>query len=184
MKRKLMTLLLSLALVVTMMPAMTMTVNAANISNINLKGQYFGENWVGQRPSDLYDYVKYYFGDSNYYFNEDLTEISFKYKDNSGTYQDFGNTEKFVKGVEYRCDITGHPALDYYFEPAVTPTDEYYSTQLQHSMNQVGDIESVWDDYTGEGTTVAIIDTGINYMHPDFYRDPNDYTTCKISSKS
>ena len=51
----------------------------------------------------------------------------------------------------------------------VTPTDDKYNSQKSRSMgsNMLGDIESVWDSYTGAGTTVAIIDDGFDYDHPE-----------------
>lgn len=54
------------------------------------------------------------------------------------------------------------------FEIEQTPNDTYYSTQKNYSMNNVGNIETVWDSYTGKGTKIAIIDTGIDYNHEDF----------------
>ena len=54
------------------------------------------------------------------------------------------------------------------FKPMVTPSDEYYSTQKSYSMNNVGDIETTWDYYKGKGTTIAIIDSGIEFDHEDF----------------
>ena len=54
----------------------------------------------------------------------------------------------------------------------VTPTDNYYSEQKNwsHSVNMLGDLESVWTSYTGAGTTVAIIDDGFDYNHPEYIR--------------
>lgn len=57
------------------------------------------------------------------------------------------------------------------FKPLVTPTDTYYSKQKTYSMSNVGDIETTWDYYTGEGVTVAVIDSGFTYGHEDFIRD-------------
>lgn len=70
--------------------------------------------------------------------------------------------------------------------PLVTPTDPYYTgekkaddplynTKTQYaqdvSMANVGNIESTWDYYTGKGTLIAIIDSGIEHDHEEFYRD-------------
>ena len=54
----------------------------------------------------------------------------------------------------------------------VTPTDNKYSSQKTRSLGTslIGDIESVWTSYTGEGTTVAIIDDGFDYDHPEYTR--------------
>lgn len=54
-------------------------------------------------------------------------------------------------------------------KPMVVPTDTYYSTQKEYSMSNVGNIERVWDYYTGKGTTIAVIDSGIEYDHEDFF---------------
>jgi len=69
-------------------------------------------------------------------------------------------------------------------EPFYTPSDTNYSTQKSRSMSNVGNIESVWDNYKGDDVTIAIIDSGIDYMHPDFYFDSTDYSTCKILKDS
>lgn len=54
----------------------------------------------------------------------------------------------------------------------VTPTDNKYNTQKTRSLGSglIGDIESVWNSYTGQGTTIAIIDDGFDYNHPDYLR--------------
>ena len=69
--------------------------------------------------------------------------------------------------------------------PLVKPTDPYYTGEKEAddpyygtgkhyqnvSMDNVGDIESTWDHYTGKGTLIAIIDSGIEYDHEDFKRN-------------
>lgn len=57
----------------------------------------------------------------------------------------------------------------------VTPTDNKYSSQKTRSLGSglIGDIESVWSSYTGKGTTVAIIDDGFDYNHPEYKRSDN-----------
>lgn len=64
----------------------------------------------------------------------------------------------------------------------VTPTDNKYNTQKTRSIGTalVGDIESVWDSYTGAGTTIAIIDDGFDYQHPEFLR--SDGTSAILST--
>lgn len=54
----------------------------------------------------------------------------------------------------------------------VTPSDNKYNSQKTRSLGTslIGDIETVWDSYTGKGTTVAIIDDGFDYNHPEFTR--------------
>lgn len=46
-----------------------------------------------------------------------------------------------------------------------TPTDPLYEYQWHFDL--IGDIETVWDDYTGDGVTVAVYDEGVQYDHPD-----------------
>lgn len=62
------------------------------------------------------------------------------------------------------------------------PNDQKYSTQKTRSLGTplIGDIESVWDSYTGEGTTIAIIDDGFDYNHPEFLR--SDGTSAILST--
>ena len=64
----------------------------------------------------------------------------------------------------------------------VTPTDAKYSSQKTRSLgrNLIGDIESVWSSYTGKGTTVAIIDDGFDYNHPEYKR--TDGTSAILST--
>ena len=55
------------------------------------------------------------------------------------------------------------------------PSDNIYNTQKSRSLGSglIGDIESVWSSYTGKGTTVAIIDDGFDYNHPEYKRSDN-----------
>ena len=57
----------------------------------------------------------------------------------------------------------------------VTPSDNKYSSQKTRSMGSefIGNIESVWDTYTGAGTKIAIIDDGFDVDHPEFKRSDN-----------
>lgn len=48
---------------------------------------------------------------------------------------------------------------------AVTPTDPLYVDQWY--LARLGDIGSVWEDYTGNGVRVGVYDDGIQYTHPD-----------------
>lgn len=64
----------------------------------------------------------------------------------------------------------------------ITPTDNKYNTQKTRSLGTslIGDIESVWNAYTGEGTKVAIIDDGFDYTHPEYTR--SDGTSAILST--
>ena len=51
----------------------------------------------------------------------------------------------------------------------------------QYYLNHIGDIYNTWKTYQGNGITIAVIDVGFKYDHPDFkYEDG----TSKVSSKS
>ena len=73
---------------------------------------------------------------------------------------------------------------DPYYTGAAKADDPLYLSGKQYyqnvSMDNVGDIETTWDYYTGEGTLIAVIDSGIEYDHEDFKR--NGVST--ISDKS
>jgi subtilisin-like proprotein convertase family protein len=47
----------------------------------------------------------------------------------------------------------------------MTPTDPLYSQQWQYNL--IGDIQRVWDDYTGTGVKAVVYDEGVEYTHPD-----------------
>ena len=49
--------------------------------------------------------------------------------------------------------------------PAMTPTDGYYD--LQWHFAYMGDIETIWEEYSGAGVHVGIYDDGIETTHPD-----------------
>lgn len=51
----------------------------------------------------------------------------------------------------------------------------------QYYLNHIGDIYNTWKTYQGNGITIAVIDVGFKYDHPDFkYEDG----TSKVSKKS
>src|SRR5690606_21615512 len=55
-------------------------------------------------------------------------------------------------------------------QPQLVPDDQYYAQYNCHLQNTVGGIRapSAWDQSTGEGIVVAVLDTGIA-LHPDMY---------------
>lgn len=73
----------------------------------------------------------------------------------------------FIDGDKEIVAINENPSKIKY-KPLVVPTDTYYPTQKSYSMNSVGDIETTWDYYKGDGIKIAIIDSGITYGHEDF----------------
>lgn len=46
-----------------------------------------------------------------------------------------------------------------------TPTDPLFS--LQWHFDFLGDIQTIWDEYSGAGVTVAVYDDGVEYTHED-----------------
>ena len=49
--------------------------------------------------------------------------------------------------------------------PAFTPGDTLYEAQWH--LGRLGDIEAIWDEYTGSGVHVGVYDDGVQYIHPD-----------------
>lgn len=47
----------------------------------------------------------------------------------------------------------------------VRPTDPRYAAQWHFKL--LGNIERIWDDYSGAGVSVGVFDDGIQYAHPD-----------------
>jgi Ca2+-binding RTX toxin-like protein len=50
-------------------------------------------------------------------------------------------------------------------QPAMAPTDGYYD--LQWHFAYMGDIETIWEEYSGAGVHVGIYDDGLQTNHPD-----------------
>lgn len=69
-----------------------------------------------------------------------------------------------------------------YNDYSQSPTgDTYYNTQKNYHLNSM-EIGSTWNNYRGDGITVAVIDTGVNYSHEDFVYYNGSGTS--ISNKS
>lgn len=49
--------------------------------------------------------------------------------------------------------------------PALTPGDTLYGDQWH--LTRMGDIETIWDEYGGQGVHVGIYDDDVEYTHPD-----------------
>ena len=47
----------------------------------------------------------------------------------------------------------------------MTPSDPLYYLQWHFAL--IGDIETIWDEYTGLGVNVGVYDTGVDYTHAD-----------------
>ena len=70
----------------------------------------------------------------------------------------------------------------YAIAPQVIPGDSGFGSQwhLLNASNPGVDVNvtEVWDDYQGNGVVVGVVDTGIDYNHPDLnanYRFDLDY---------
>lgn len=57
------------------------------------------------------------------------------------------------------------------------PQDSKYSSNQGVHLGHIGNITKVWDKYQGENIRIAVIDTGIDGDHPDFY---DEYGNCTI----
>lgn len=60
------------------------------------------------------------------------------------------------------------------------PSDEIHFSNQSISLNHIGDINTVWNSYRGDGTKIAIIDNSGTYHHEDFWVGSD----CHISNKS
>ena len=56
--------------------------------------------------------------------------------------------------------------------PQMAPNDAMYSSQWHYQL--IGDVETVWDDYSGAGVEVAVYDDGVETAHPDLNYDPQN----------
>lgn len=83
---------------------------------------------------------------------------------NGNTFVRVRNLSKTPKQVKAQGDIL-EVEYDTELTPFLVPTDELYSTQY---ALQRTDLETVWDNYTGSGVKIAVIDTGVNTLHSDF----------------
>ena len=101
----------------------------------------------------------------------------------------FGSFSSFYSSDVFREEIHNGGHFDrvvekeidgVYAHKFVTPTDNYYTTQKSRSMSNVGDIETVWNTYTGEGTKIAVIDDGFEPTHPEYLR--SDGSSAILSS--
>ena len=96
-------------------------------------------------------------------------------------------TAKKVYAVGDIMEDGGHYAFDIepeiqgvYAHKFLVPADICYNTQKSRSMSILGDIESVWDEYKGKGTTIAVIDDGFDHDHAEYTR--KDGTSAILST--
>src|SRR5689334_14865181 len=65
-------------------------------------------------------------------------------------------------------DIGFGNAYELTFETAsgdAPPADDLFDAQWH--FGRLGDIEKIWEEYTGQGVHVGIYDDGVEYTHPD-----------------
>lgn len=84
-------------------------------------------------------------------------------------------SEGMIDENHYRESIYDEPGIkpvkmnimdynDYTLNPTSEPK---YNTQKDYHISSL-DIGTVWDTNRGDGVTIAVIDTGVNYSHEDF----------------
>lgn len=54
----------------------------------------------------------------------------------------------------------------------MTSTNPLYSSQWH--LSQIGDIEAIWEDYTGQGIQVGVYDDGTERTHEDLVGNYDD----------
>lgn len=63
-----------------------------------------------------------------------------------------------------------------------TPTDPFYGQQWH--FNLIGDIETVWDEYSGNGVSIGVYDDGIDVAHEDLVANYDSSLEVKDGSGS
>ncbi len=61
-------------------------------------------------------------------------------------------------------DMIEYAEVDMLIAPTFTPNDQYYSSAWH--LPKIG-APTAWGSTTGEGVTIAVLDTGVDYNHPD-----------------
>ncbi len=94
------------------------------------------------------------------------------------------NQGDYISSIDsYYGGTLDNPAASLKASKLITPTDSYYNTQknYSHSSSLLGDIESTWSSFTGKGTTIAIIDDGFDYNHPEYTRSDGTHAILSTS---
>lgn len=91
----------------------------------------------------------------------------------------FGDGITMQEGLDRFGDMDGfeyfHPDVPQQLVPFAIPNDPLFGDQWHHLNTGQGggqtgidsNIQNVWDNYTGEGVTIAIVDDGFEHSHED-----------------
>lgn len=80
--------------------------------------------------------------------------------------EELTSSEDSFVSMEENSSLETKEEIHYTSNPSSEPD---YNKQLQ-VVNHIGDIETVWNYYRGDGVKVAVIDSGFDYNHPDFFK--------------
>ena len=95
----------------------------------------------------------------------------------------FSSNDNFPSGDSFSSSssMTSEEEINIEHHYEKHPTSEpNYGVQLK-VLNHIGDINTTWDYYRGEGVTLAVIDSGFDYQHPEFI---NEDGSSRVSDKS
>ena len=105
-----------------------------------------------------------------------------------GWYLDESCSDLAVAGTKLSSNITLYAKWTVIEEPIEInyAYTSHPSSEPNHSLqlpviNHIGDIDEVWNYYRGEGVSVAVIDSGFDISHPEFF---NSDGSSRISERS
>src|SRR5690606_7206849 len=95
-----------------------------------------------------------------------------------------GSDVERIREELYKYNEIESSEPDYYFETQTVPNDPYYPMWHLQKIQ----MENAWNINKGStAVTVAVIDTGIDYTHPDFagvtFVQGKDFVTCDMLTK-
>lgn len=113
--------------------------------------------------------------------NSSLTNITSEVSSNDTSIDDSLSNDTGSSVESSSVSSIVEDKTDYYNGYPYHPTSEpSYKKQLQ-VLNYIGDINSVWNHYRGEGVSLAVIDSGFDINHPEF---KNRDGSSRISDRS